>query len=193
MSDLTAALVPTLGTLVGSFGGFLLAARAQRHQSEQADARAIRDAHRARLLALEDERHAFQLETLLALQELIRKHVRYTLLTIEQDRSTIRNGQGYRLLPDSDADDFENAIALSHAIARVTAEDLRMRLETLSAMCARYSLPPLGAESLDKDAALAVQNERAGSLLSEAEGVSEMLGQHLRREIDRRATAARGE
>lgn len=75
-----------------------MAARSQRKQAERDDARAMKDAERARLIALEDERHEFQLKTFLSLQELLRRHTRSTLLVIEQDRVTIKDGQCYRML-----------------------------------------------------------------------------------------------
>lgn len=185
MADIFTALITTIGTLVGSFGGFTLAARAQRRQTDRDDERAQRDARRARSLVIEDERHEFQLATLTALQELARRHTRNTLLTIEQDKKTLKESIGYRMLPKDDADDFANAIEFSHQIARVTHPDLRTQLEEFSARCAEYSLPPYNGNELGSEQAIAIQEDRAAVLIREGAAVAAQIGDHLRREIDR--------
>lgn len=185
MADIFTALITTIGTLVGSFGGFTLAARTQRRQAERDDDRAQRDAFHARRLLIEDERHEFQLKTLIALQELARRHTRSTLLTINQDRKTLVEGIGYRLLPKDDADDFSNAVEFSHQTARVTSPELRTQLEEFSARCAEYSLPPYNWQELGSQNAIALQEDRAAVLIREAAVVAAQIGEHLRREIDR--------
>lgn len=189
VSDLFPALITTLGALAGSFGGYTLAARAQRQQSDRDDVRAQRDADHARSIALEDERHEFQLKTLLALQELVRLKARSTSLVIEQDRSTIRNGLGYRLLSNDDAEDFLNSIEFAHNVARVTAPELRERLEHFHSLCSAYSMPPQNAKEMDQVEALALQERRFISLAHEADETIKSLGEYLRSEIDRHSTA----
>lgn len=189
MTDILAAVITTLGALAGSFGGFTLAARAQRRQADRDDARARRDAAEARATVLEDERHEFQLTTLLALQELTRKHTRAAILTVEQDRKTIADGLGYRLLAIDDHDDFANAIEFGHHIARVTSAELRTQLEKFSAMCAEYSLPPHSWQHLDREQSLSVQGTRAFTLIQAGTEVASLIGEHLRREIDRHSNS----
>ncbi|KUG57514.1 hypothetical protein AVL63_12760 [Nesterenkonia jeotgali] len=189
--DLLPALITTIGTLVGSFGGFTLAARAQRKQADRDDVRAVRDAERSRSTALEDERHEFQLETLLALQELTRLKSRNTILLIMQDRSTIKIGESYRLLPGDDREDFENSIKFSHNVARVTDTTLRKRLESFSSLSGQYSLPPRGSKDMEQDDALAIQDERLSVFMDEAEETSVLLGEYLRKEIDRHSSIDR--
>jgi hypothetical protein len=186
MEDLLPALVTTIGALIGSFGGYSLAASSQRRAADRQDTRALRDAASARAIALEDERHAFQLDTLLALQELTRRMTRSTLLIIHQDIATIKEYGGYRMLPKEDPDDFAKSIEFSHQVARVTHEELRGQLESFSGMCAEYSIPPFNWAELAKDDALAIQNRRWVVLMERASETSADLGEHLRREIDRK-------
>jgi hypothetical protein len=189
VSDLLPALITTLGTLAGSFGGYTLAARTQGKQSDRDDARALRDADRARFVALEDERHEFQLKTLVALQELVRLKARSTILVIEQDRRSILSGQGYRLLPADDPKDFADAIEFGHNVARVTAPELRARLESFRSLSGEYSMPPQNWNHLSQEDALAIQERRFVSLAEVANQTTMLLGEYLRREIDRHTTA----
>ncbi|PJI54898.1 hypothetical protein [Microbacterium sp.] len=185
MADIFTALITTIGTLVGSFGGFTLAARAQRRQAERDDERAQREARHTRSLLLEDERHEFELRTLIALQELARRHTRTTLLTIIQDKKTLQDGLGYRMLPKDDPDDFANAVEFSHQIARVTSPELRTLLEAFSARCAELTLPPHNWKDLHSEQAIRLQDERADLVIREGAVVAARIGEHLRREIDR--------
>lgn len=184
--ELLPAVITTAGALLGSFGGFAVAARGQRKQLEAEDARAEKAAARHRLTVLEDERHEFQLKTLLALQELIRRRTRSVYLAIEHDRSTLADGQGYGLLPkEGEEEDFDNAIQLSQHVTRVTSTELRQVLEHFAAQCSRYSLPPSDGRQMGQSDAVAVQLERRMSLITEANDVTALLGEHLRKEINR--------
>ena len=185
MSDVLPAIITTLGTLAGSFGGFTLAARSQRKQAERDDARLLRDAAAARLIALEDERHEFQLKTLTELQELVRLQARSTVLVIEQDRKTLREGLGYRLLPSDNPDDFRNSIDFSHNVARVTNPELRTQLERFSSLSTKYSLPPSDFNEMTQEQALLLQDRRFSNFSQQAGDTISMLGEHLRKEIDR--------
>lgn len=134
---------------------------------------------------LEDERHDFQLTTLLALQELVRRQTRSTILVVEQDRRTVSAGLGYRLPPSDNPDDFANTIDLSHHVARVTNSTLRAQLEHFSSLCAVYSLPPDNHDELDQEAAVDEQKRRRVALLMHSGETTALLGEHLRNEIDR--------
>lgn len=190
MSDLWSAIITTVGALAGSFGGFTLAARSQRKQAEREDARAVREADRARSVKLEDERHEFQLTTLLALQELTRRKARSTILLIEEDRTSIKTTGGYRQLSPEDPDDFAKAVEFAHNIARVTNSDLRSQLESFQRLCGEYTLPPPNWSVLEKEAALTIQERRAVALINLADDTASLLGTHLRKEIDRHDSSA---
>ena len=185
MSDFLPALITTAGTLVGSFGGFTLAAWSQRRQAEHDDARVLRDADRVRLIELEDERHTFQLKTLLSLQDLTRLHARSTILTVEEDRQTLLSGKGYGQLTSETAEDFANSVEFSHHVARVTDDALRERLERFSALCSEYSMPPVHWRELDDQQRIAAQEDRFVTITGEASETAAMLGEHLRAEISR--------
>ncbi|AQX80968.1 hypothetical protein BWO91_14245 [Plantibacter flavus] len=187
MSDVVAALITTVGALAGSFGGFTLAARMQRRQAKEEDERAQRDAERARAVVLEDERHEFQLTTLLSLQELTRRMARRTFLIIQQDRQTIESHGGYRMLPTEDPEDFANSVEFSHSIARITNAELREQLDAFSNLCSTYSMPPLDWSDLSKESALVVQEHRFQELMESASETADLLNQRLRGELDRNA------
>lgn len=110
MVELWAAVVTAVGVLAGSFGGYLLAARAQRSADERKDARDREAVETGRALQLEDERHDFQLRTLMALQDLVRRIARNTIEVIEHDRRTIEQHSTYHLLSGAlDADGMGRA------------------------------------------------------------------------------------
>ena len=187
MSEILSALITTVGALAGSFGGFTLAARAQRRQAEQNDARAVRDADRARSMLLDDERHDFQLNTLILLQELTRRMARSTFLVIREDRETIKRVGGYQLLENQDPDNFVKAIEFAHNVARVTDTALRKKLETFADLCHNSSLPPHDGSVLSPAAALDLQDRRFGMLVEVATETADLLNEHLRKELDRTA------
>lgn len=192
MSDFLPALITTAGTLVGSFGGFTLAARSQRRQGERDDARALQDAERARLIELENERHTFQLKTLLGLQELTRLQARSTILAVEEDRQTLLSGNSYGQLASETPEDFANSVEFSHHVARVTHDALRERLERFSALCAEYSIPPMHWRELDNQQRIAVQEDRFVTITREASETAALLGEHLRAEINRHNASITG-
>jgi hypothetical protein len=184
MIDYVPALITTVGTLVGSFGGFWLAARSQRAQARHDDDRARREAEAARAVTLEDERHEFQLTTLITLQELTRRMARTTILIIDQDRKTVDELGGYRL-PIDDADDFAAAVEFSHNVARVTNVELRSALDEFHQLTSEYSLPPHNHRELSRDELIVVQDWRWRHFSEVANQATQTLNTHLRKEINR--------
>jgi hypothetical protein len=185
MIDYVPALITTVGTLVGSFGGFWLAARSQRAQARHDDDRARREAEAARAVTLEDERHEFQLTTLITLQELTRRMARTTILIIDQDRKTVSDLGGYRRLPIDDVDDFAAAVEFSHNVARVTNEELRSALDEFHQLTSEYSLPPHNHRELSRDELIVVQDWRWRHFSEVANQATQTLNTHLRKEINR--------
>lgn len=86
-------------------------------------------------------------------------------------------------------EDFDNAVEFGHNVARVTATGLRAPLERFARLCSNYSLPPHNWNDVSQDEALAVQDSRFHSLMSEASQIGDLLGKHLRHEIDRHNTS----
>lgn len=190
MADLWVAAITTLGTLVGSFGGFVLASRAQRIAEDRKDEREREKAALDRVTALEDERHKRQLETLLSLQELTRAKARATYLIIEQDRRSLIEDGSYSLLPaDIDASEFENSIAFAQTVAQVTDEPLRKALEEFSVFCERATTPPSNPDRLTREQGIDLQVKRDAELFQRVNETSETLGKHLRTELDRSRSA----
>lgn len=186
MASLWAPIITTAGALVGSFGGYLLAAQSQLRSEERKDARDREAVERSRAATLEDQRHEHQRTTLLSLQELLRAKVRTTLQVIEQDRKAVKEYGEYRQLPEElDVQGYEAEIEFNHLVARVTDDALRGALEALNFHCARVSMPPEDHPSFTRDQALALQEERFNELIFSAQQVSEMLGRQLRAELNR--------
>lgn len=182
MADIWAPLVTTAGALTGSFGGYLLAARAQRRAEDRKDDRDRKVSALNRSLVLEDERHEFQLRTLLSLQELLRGLARSTYLVIEQDRKTIEEHGGFRQLPeDLDAEGFGVSIDFYQSAARVTDD----ALEDFNRFCTKAQLPPDDHRTITRDTALQLQELRYRDLSKRFDVVAKLLGERLRTEVDR--------
>lgn len=184
--DLWPTIITSALTLVASFGGFFLAMLSQRRADERQAARDREAAAESRALQLEDERHDFQLKTLLALQEPLRRMARGTFLVIEQDRRTIEERGTYFQLPETlDPDGFETSIEYSQHVARVTDNALRQELVAFRSLCGQFELPPGYADSLSKEEALRLQTRRLYELADATDAVTTSLGVRLRAELDR--------
>ena len=142
-------------------------------------------------MKLEDERHEFQLTTLLALQELTRRMARATVLIIDRDHKTVAELGGYRRLPADDPDDFANAVNFAHNVARVTNGELRVVLDEFHRLTSEYSLPPYNHRDLSRDEMLAIQDTRWRVFAEVADHATRTLNEHLRKEIDRAAVHER--
>ena len=184
--DLWPTIITSALTLVASFGGFFLAMLSQRRADERQAARDREAAAESRALQLEDERHDFQLKTLLALQEPLRRMARGTFLVIEQDRRTIEERGTFFQLPETlDRDGFETSIEYSQHVARVTDNALRQELVAFRSLCGQFELPPGDADSLSKEEALRLQTRRLYELADATDAVTTSLGVRLRAELDR--------
>lgn len=122
-------------------------------------------------------------------EELTRRHTCAAILTVEQGRKTIADGLGYPLLATDDPDDVAHAIEFGRHIARVASAELRTQLENFSAMCAEYSPPPIigGTSTANSRSACSRHGRSFGS--QEGAGVASLIGEHLRREVDRQSNS----
>ena len=189
MDEFWEPLVTTAGTLVAAFGGFIFAGRAQRRADEHKDARDREFAAQSRAILLEDERHAFQRETLIDLQALLNQKARNAYLEIEADRKAVAEHGRFFQLPEGLSEAaFTTDLKFSHTVARVTNDTLRKELIHFKDFCAKVSVPPPCHESMSKGDLLDRQKTLLNELANMVNAINEMLGEYLRAELDRTAS-----
>jgi hypothetical protein len=181
------AIVGPITTLLGGLGGYWLAGRNDDARDRRAADRETVARRAALAERLEEDRHNFQRDTLLELQDELQRLARVTAKINFQDRQTlIERGQLY-LLPDGLNDEaFQITVAVQRLRARVLDAELRQRIAGFIDMCNRNMA--LLAEK-DRDAILAGLDLHTQQMGDSYTGLSELLGEHLRRELDRRDLA----
>jgi hypothetical protein len=158
------AIVGPITTLLGGVGGYWLAGRNDDARDRRASLREA-EARRAALAErLEEDRHTFQRETLLELQDQLQRLARITTRIIMQDQKTLKElGQLY-LLPDGLSDEeFTIFTAIQRLWVRILDPDLRQGVGDFVNVCSRASM--LGPVQ-DKDQAASDAMKERGLPLS---------------------------
>jgi len=187
------AIVGPITTLLGGLGGYWLAGR----NDDARDRRAAERESNARRAALserlEEDRHAFQRETLLQLQDELQRLSRNTAEGISQDRSTIRERGQIFIHPDNLSDEGRQIIvSVQRLRARVLDPELRSRVNDFINVCTATWLTltmeyPGGiVPDGEKEAALARISRLSLEMAQAYQQLTDVLGVHLRRELDRR-------
>lgn len=181
------AVVGPVTTLLGGLGGYWLAGRNEEARDQRATARESADRREALAERLEEDRHNFQRDTLLELQDELQRLARVTTKINLQDQKTLKErGQMY-LLPEGLSDEaFQVTVSVQRLRTRVLDDELRQRIEDFVAICSRDAILPAGFEPEKAIAHLEHQNKQMGDYYI---ALNELLGQHLRRELDRRDLA----
>ncbi|TFB99724.1 MULTISPECIES: hypothetical protein [Cryobacterium] len=186
LSTLLASL-PTLITAVAGVGAYFLGGLNERKRDERAMAReeAARQGKRAE--DLERERHEFQLANLLKLQESLRKVTRSAVLSVIADQRSVAATGTFTFAPSEiDVGAFENTIRFIRLVERVTNDELRQTLNEFGSHLGTLSLPPMNWADLTKEASERILNARFSGLAPRSKHIAELLGLHLREELNRR-------
>ena len=140
-----AAIVGPITTLLGGLGGYWLAGR----NDDARDRRTVAREESARLAALadrlEEDRHAFQRDTLLELQDELQRLARATTRILLQDERTVKeSGRLYQLPEGLSDEEFQIFTAVRRLWVRVLDPELRKAVERFVDVCSRASLPTSG-------------------------------------------------
>lgn len=140
--------------------------------------------------AVDNERHGFQRETLLSLQESLIAVARIGFITLLEDRRIIRETGTFGMLPEEIGGiEARNAMGNFNRLAhRILDESLRADLLRFSGLVSKVTLPPVGWESLSPEQAAASFEKCESDLSAEMSHVQEALGVALRLELARTAT-----
>jgi hypothetical protein len=191
MSDLTTiavAFVGAVATVANGFGGYRLSGRND-------EARDIRTADReeaARSAAhaerLQEQRHEWQREVLLELQDELQKLTRQTGKVLLQDLTTVREKGGIYLLPDELGG--EESLAATAGVqrlrSRLIAADLRGNVADFVSFCAFATTGALAGRKNDStDELEALINDLFAQLAQRYQDLVEQLGEHIRQELNR--------
>ena len=187
MSD---TLVPQLilagSTLTAAILGYVLAGMNEARRDSRAAAREKANRAEERHAAALDAQHAFQLETLLALQDAIQVMARLNGRLMYLDHINAREGNYNSLLPeDLNSDLHANGVEVIRLCNRILDADLRERISTFEAQCASTTFLGKAYEGVHgiELESLALREE---AKLSEAyKVVMEHLGDSLRTELAR--------
>lgn len=186
------AIVGSITTLLGGLGGYWLAGRNDDKRDQRAAARET-TARRASLAErLEEDRHIFQRDTMLELQDELQRLVRYTAQISLQDQRTIKE-EGQLDLLDEDLNEEGTRLRVSvHRLrSRVLDDQLRTEVGEFAALCATAGIGSVeyrkGKVPDDRrDAEIARLQTQMVKIVDTYAELSESLGVQLRRELDRR-------
>lgn len=190
------AIIGPITTLLGGLGGYWLAGRNE-DARDQRSARREQVARRAALAErLEEDRHSFQRDTLLELQDELQRLVRNTAQIMLQDEKTIKQfGQIYLLGGDLSDEAMQITVSVQRLRSRVLDDQLRAAIGDFVSFCASAGIAPTeypqGKVPDDQKAkaigTLRMQNAKLGETYAT---LTELVGSHLRSELDRRSLAA---
>lgn len=191
MYDLTTILVAgfgALGTVTSGLGGYWMAgrneeARDDRTAKREASARAAALSER-----LEEQRHDWQRQVLLDLQDQLQKLTRETGRILAHDLNTLRERGGVFRLPEGlGGDDYHAAnIAVRKLCSRVLSDDLRSQVDEYLAFCASASLAAAEHKDDPPQALAALIINVQSQMTSQYTDLVDKLGKHIRRELDRK-------
>lgn len=180
---LASQILISFTTLLAAFLGFVFAgwndARRDRRTAERERVTRAEDRHTA---AVRD-RHQFQLETLLALQDAIQLMARLTGRTMHFDHMQAREGKYNQLPGDDDNEILSNGFDVIRLRNRLLDDELREAIDEFHAAASHGLLPPTHYQGLSGE-----QLETAAALLSSRFGndytrVMDKLGIALRTEL----------
>ena len=184
------AIVGAITTLLGSLGGYWLAGRNEESRDRRASEREAVARKEAFAERLEEQRHTFQRDTLLALQDELQHMLNFAgAASLEHQNSIREHGQIARLSPELNNKLSENFAAIQRLRSRVLDSKLRDQIRVFADRCSVNSvaMSAWGKESADtRIRKLQDDIVKTTGLYST---VIETLGKQLRTELDRRALA----
>jgi hypothetical protein len=189
------AIIGPITTLLGGLGGYWLAGRNEETRDQRA-ANREEVARRAALAErLEENRHGFQRDTLLELQDELQRLIRNTAQILLQDEKTIKqSSQVYLLAGDLSDQAMQITVSVQRLRSRVLDDQLRAAIGEFVGLCSSAGISsieyPQGKVPDDqKDQALAKLRKQYTKLAEAYATLTELLGSHLRNELDRRSLA----
>jgi hypothetical protein len=191
MANITTIFVAGIGavtTLLNGVGGYWLSGR----NDEARDIRTLQREQTARKEErddrLQEQRHEWQRQTLLDLQDELQKLARATGKILHQDLLTVREKGGVFLLPDAlGGDEFLAAtVAVQKLRERVLPDELRARVGDFVEFCAHASTGAILEHKNDPPEELeALINGLRAEMGSCYSDLIERLGAHIRNELGR--------
>jgi len=186
------AIVGPVTTLLGGLGGYWLAG----HNEDARDARAAAREAAARRAGLaerlEEQRHTFQRDLLLELQDELQQLARVTFKVLMQDGKTLKESGSMYQLPGGLSDEsMQIGVAAGRLKSRVLDPTLRKAIEAFHSACSEAEVMPcaLEADGRPADAVISWIEQKQGTLMSSYTAVVDLLGEQLRCELDRRYLA----
>lgn len=190
-ADWTVIVAP-IATLAGGLGGYWLAGRNEEARDCRAAKRAAGERRAAFGERLEEDRHHFQRDTLLELQDELLRLARNTALAIAQDQQTLKQSSRFFLLGEPGGTEARQIVASVQRLrSRVLDDQLREQIERYVGLCAsemaivaRFpgGLVPMG----QRDAVLTELSRLDREMATAYQRLTDVLGAHIRRELDRR-------
>ncbi|MFT3942234.1 MAG: hypothetical protein QM705_00220 [Ancrocorticia sp.] len=174
-------------TLAASFGGYRLAGINERRRDERALEKELRIHVVEREQTHEDEKHSFQRETLLALQDAMQQMARLNGRALHLDYLNAREGKQSQLPSQLDEDTYENLVEVQRLKSRVLDSDLRDGVDSFIGTCSKLTMlpPPIkGSSNIDIERNADLQYaEMLDEIHTEYVILSEKVGMAIRREI----------
>lgn len=180
-----AAVIGSITTVTGTLGGYMLAGRNDEARDKRAAQRETAARRTALADRLEEERHTFQRDTLLELQDQLLQLVRNQSLVISQDIKTLQeHGQLFQLPEGLGGDEpRQTVVSLQRLRTRVLDPGLRQAIGSFIQLCTRDSTDLIDTEP---EAAIRELRRRDAKVGGGYVELAELLGEHLRKELDRR-------
>ena len=180
-------LIASAGTLLGGLGGYWLAGRNEEGRDKRAAAREADSRHAALAERLEEQRHSFQLETLLALQDDLQGLSRSTAKISSADIQTLMQGNGLQRLSDELSETWRlAAVSVQRLQTRVLDAALRDGIRKFSDTCTSLAVLRAAETGESMEDRLARFRRQAAELATAYAALNEQLGELIRREMDRR-------
>lgn len=172
-------------TLVLGVAAFFVGGANERRRDQHLSAREQAAREQAARDRRDDERHRFQLENYLALQDALREHMRANAMIIRADRAIVNELGHFTLLPEGLSQTaFDTGIVFGRLVNRVLDDELRNQLRQFNSMLADSTMPPLD-KTISKEKTIALLDGRDRALTDMYQVVADMVGDHLRRELQR--------
>jgi hypothetical protein len=186
MIDWTAitAVIGSITTVAGTLGGYVAAGRNDENRDKRAASRETEARKDALAERLEEERHNFQRDTFLALQDELLNLVRNSALVTAQDIKTLKEHRKMFLLPESiGGEAARQTVASAERLrTRVVDNELRAAIGAFIALCTRNSMD---LRDVPVDEAIRELGRRDIAVAVGYQEIAERLGTHLRMELDR--------
>ncbi|GAA1133688.1 hypothetical protein [Citricoccus alkalitolerans] len=182
-TSLVSQIVIAAATLLASLGGYVLAGRNENRRDARTMHRELQLRNSERAARLDDQRHALQRETLLALQDAVQAMARFTSQIMHFDHMQARQGE-YTHLPGTLSDDsYANLVEVRRLQSRILDANVRDAVDRCVLLSRRLSTSPSDLEGLSGENLERHVMTKFGEFHDGYESASNILGEAVRREI----------